>query len=277
MASSLELPADQFTLSGGKLLKPVLATGATTVDGHKYITLKKDAWWLTWFLAGCGPQQSPLTHIKLLTSIRDQHRAHMQEALADTGVAGKDEDELDDLDDKLNIEEIGLSAVSTTGSALTKKNLAKLGATVNTVLDIAGAKPGWIATCVVENTKSVRMQLTHANLDNLFAAYVEEASKLVSTATHKKKVRKLPGSPKTPKQVATYLIKGKGLCQRERLDGKPGKGFRTPRRMIVINRKYKSRRHGVSASDNTVATDTGSGILDVVDVLASDDMSKLDE
>ena len=47
--------------------------------------------------------------------------------------------------------------------------------------------------------------------------------------------------------------------------------------MTVINRKYKSRRHGVSASDNTVATDTGSGILDAVDVLASDDMSKLDE
>ena len=214
MASSLELPADQFTLSGGKLLKPVLAGGATTVDGHKYITLKKDAWWLTWFLAGCGPQQSPLTHIKLLASIREQHRAHMQEALADTGAAGKDEDDPDDLDDKLNIEEIGLSVVSTTGTELTKKNLAKLGATVNTVLDIAGAKPGWIATCVVENTKSVRMQLTHANLDNLFAAYVEEASKLVSTATPNKTVRKLNGSPKTPEQ-SCYVFH-----QRERLVSK---------------------------------------------------------
>ena len=55
MASSLELPADQFTLSGGKLLKPVLATGATTVDGHKYITLKKEAWWHTWFWPAAKP------------------------------------------------------------------------------------------------------------------------------------------------------------------------------------------------------------------------------
>ena len=166
MVSSLDLPEHLFTLSGGKLLQPVIAGGATTVDGNRYITLKKEAWWLTWFLAGRGPQQSPLTNIKLLARIREQHRAQMQEALADTEAAGKDEDDPDDLDNKLNIEDIGLGVVSNTGTELTKKNLAKLGATVHTVLDIAGAKPGWIATCVVENTKSVRMQLTHANLDN---------------------------------------------------------------------------------------------------------------
>ena len=88
---------------------------------------------------------------------------------------------------------MGLGGVSDTGTNLTKKNLCKLGLTAQTILEIAGAEPGWIASCVVENRKSVRMQLTQANLDNLFAAYEEESRNLVSTAKPAKKARKLPG------------------------------------------------------------------------------------
>ena len=181
MTVSLEKLPGEFVLSGGHLKRSMIGTGLTTVGAQSFVHVKKGEQWLCWFTTGCGVQQSPLKEFKVFHNIREQVRAEIQKCIAAARKASADEP-VQDLADDLGLDVVGIAASTLKGNnveviaAINSKNLMFIPSVINVPLAVAGAAAGWVAVCVAENSKSVRMELNEPNLENLFKAVAFEAA-----------------------------------------------------------------------------------------------------
>ena len=203
MPVSLEKLPGEFVLSGGHLKKSMIGTGLTTVGAQTFVHVKKGEQWLCWFTTGCGVQQSPLKEFKVFHNIREQVRAEIQKCIAAARKASADEP-VQDLADDLGLDVVGIAASTLKGNnveviaAINSKNLMFIPSVINVPLAVAGAAAGWVAVCVAENSKSVRMELNEPNLENLFKAVAFEAAERASVAVPKVAITKKGVTEETP-------------------------------------------------------------------------------
>ena len=82
--------------------KSFVCKGLSVVSRKNFVKMGKTMRWVTFFATGDGPQQSPLTHSKVLHTIRGQARDHVKARLADIhDVDEGPEVEVEDLSERI--------------------------------------------------------------------------------------------------------------------------------------------------------------------------------
>ena len=97
-------------------------------------------------------------------------RAHFKKCLVE--IHGADDcpaASVEDLSKRLDLASMGIVADEEKEyhCGITRKSLKLLPALSKVPLQVTGAPEDWVATLVVENARSTRMELTQANLDSL--------------------------------------------------------------------------------------------------------------
>lgn len=150
-----------------------------------------------------------------------------------------------DLADELELGTVGIKPAmlkagkKKTFQIINAKSVKFIPSVITVPLAVAGAARDWVAAFVVENTASVRIELTTENLENILKAVDAEAETLAAVAARKVARAKGKASPKKDRGLPTpwgspnhrrYTFKGtrgevlltKGV--------KTDEAFRTPRK-----------------------------------------------
>ena len=271
MAVSLALLQGEFVLSGGHLKTSMIGTGLTTVGAKQFVTLKKGEHWLTWFSTGSGVQQSPLNGSRLFSTIRDQVRARIQKAIEEVKGASVAPPTAD-LADELELGAVGILPAMLKGKngshwIINSKSIKFIPSVITVPLAVAGAARDWVAAFVVENTASVRIELTTENLENILKAVEAEAATLAAVAERKVARAKGKTSPKKERGLPTpwgspnhrrYTFKGRGEVLLEK-GVEDSTQFRTPRRYMQTTKKRQTRVKGRLTPTEKVRTRVAAG------------------